>query len=282
MFRRILLFRNLVDNIPKNIGLYAIGIMLLLIFDITIDPLHILLGLIAFLTSYSSIYILNDLYDVEEDKTDERKTPRKPIALEIVSKKEALAIAASFIALGLLLSIILSLLFFYVIISLVFINLIYSVPSAYIRHWSQEENLQAKSLKQTILGIPLILLMQSLKILLPWTLSNQVIQFPILFAIGFSFLYIVIFKGYKEYLTIGQSVVRAPFFFGFAVAFFIASMSLYPAPLIQASIVTYLLVGIVVFRNSHITDRRVLLLSPVYILLGIIILIFVITTILPN
>ena len=73
MFRRILLFRNLTDNIPKNIGLYSVGVMLLFLFRIKIDLLQILLGLLAFLVSYSSIYVLNDLYDIEDDKRDEKK-----------------------------------------------------------------------------------------------------------------------------------------------------------------------------------------------------------------
>jgi hypothetical protein len=118
--------------------------------------------------------------------------------------------------------------------------------------------------------------MQLLKIFLPWTFSTQLTQFPVLFVIGFSLIYGIIFKGYKEYLTIGESVKQAPFFFGFASAFFISSISIYPEPLVQALIVLYIFAGIAFFRNSHLTDRRVLLLSPIYILLGIIVLFFVI------
>lgn len=271
MIRKAMLFRNLTDNIPKNIGLYLVGVMLLLLFRVTIDSYQILMGLLAFLVSYSSIYVLNDLFDVEEDKKDERKVLRKPLALGVVSKNDAVTITISFLTLGLVFSILLNLLFFCVVSSLVFTNLIYSIPLASIRNQSLED-VRPKSLKQTILGLPLVLLMQILKIFLPWTFSRQVIQFPVLFAIGFSFVYAILFKGYKEYQTIGESVMQAPYSFGLSSAFFISSMSLYPEPLVQASIVIYIFAGIVFFRNSHLTDRRVLLLSPVYILLGIIIL----------
>ena len=275
MFRRVLLFRNLVDNIPKNIGLYSVGVMLLFLFRFTFDPFQILIGLIAFLVSYSSIYVLNDLFDVEEDEKDERKVLRKPIALGVVHKNEAALITISFLTLGLLLSILFNLLFFCIVSLLVLINLIYSIQLASIRNQSLSD-VPPKSLKHTTLGLPLVLLMQILKIFLPWTISNQVMQFPVLFTIGFSFIYAILFKGYKEYRTIGESVMQAPFSFGFASAFFISSMSIYPEPLSQASIVIYILAGIVFFRNSHLTDRKVLLLSPIYILLGIIVLFYMI------
>ncbi len=271
MIQRVLLFRNLTDNIPKNIGLYSVGVMLLLLYRFTFDLLQVLIGLLAFLVSYSSIYVLNDLYDVEEDKKDERKVMRKPIASGIVSKKEAQIITISILFLGLLLSILLNFLFFCVVGSLVFVNLIYSIPLTNNTN-QRSEDVRPKRLKHTAFGLPLILLMQILKIFLPWTLSNQVMQFPVLFAIGFSFIYAILFRGYKEYRTIGESVMESPFSFGFANAFFISSMGLYPEPLIQGLLVIYILAGIVFFRNSHLTDRKVLLLSPVYILLGIILL----------
>lgn len=279
MFRKVLLFRNLTDNIPKNIGLYSVGVMLLLLFRITISPLQILLGLLAFLVSYSSIYVLNDLYDIEDDKIDEKKSLRKPLAQGAIDKKEAVTILVLLLFLGLLLSALLNLLFFCVIISLILINLIYSIRLTNVRNQSLED-VRPKSLKHTTFGLPLVFLMQLLKIFLPWTINTGVLQFPVLFAIGFSLLYVILFKGYKEYRTIGESVMQAPFSFGFSSAFFISSMTLYPEPLVQALIVLYIFAGIVLFRNSHFTDRKVLLFSPVYILLGILALFYLMTNVL--
>ncbi|MFX1560532.1 MAG: UbiA family prenyltransferase [Promethearchaeota archaeon] len=279
MFRKVLLFRNLTDNIPKNIGLYSVGVMLLLLFRITISPLQILLGLLAFLVSYSSIYVLNDLYDIEDDKIDEKKSLRKPLAQGAIDKKEAVTILVLLLFLGLLLSALLNLFFFCVIISLILINLIYSIRLTNVRNQSLED-VRPKSLKHTTFGLPLVFLMQLLKIFLPWTINTGVLQFPVLFAIGFSLLYVILFKGYKEYRTIGESVMQAPFSFGFSSAFFISSMTLYPEPLVQALIVLYIFAGIVLFRNSHFTDRKVLLFSPVYILLGILALFYLMTNVL--
>ena len=96
MIKRVLLFRNLIDNIPKNIGLYSVGVMLLFLFRVTIDSLQFLLGLLAFMVSYSSIYVLNDLCDIEDDKKDEKKVLRKPLAHGVVNRSEAVTIFISF------------------------------------------------------------------------------------------------------------------------------------------------------------------------------------------
>lgn len=276
MFRRVLLFRNLIDNIPKNVGLYSVGVILLFLFHFRIDLLQLLLGLLAFLILYSSIYILNDIYDVEIDKKDGRKVLRKPLAQGDIKRNEAMMFFWGFLALGLLLSILLNLFFFCIVSSLVLINFIYSFPLAHVRN--QSKGVHIGGLKQTILGPFLVLLMQVLKIFLPWTISSEMMQYPVLFAVGFSLLYVIIFRGYKEYLTIGQSFKQAPFSFGAAIIIFILSANLYPEPLVQASIVIYILAGVLFFRNSHLTDRRVLILSPIYILLGIIFLFFMIFT----
>ena len=279
MFRRVLLFRNLTDNIPKNIGLYSVGVMLLLLFRIGIEPLRILLGLLAFLVSYSSIYVLNDLYDLEDDKSDERKVLRKPLAQGVVKKNEAVKIFISFLIVGILLSTLLNLLFICVVGSLVFVNLFYSIPLAGIRNQSLGVT-YPRSLKHTLFGPVLVLLMQLLKIFLPWTISTDVIQFPVLFAVGFSLLYIILFKGYKEYCTIGDSVKQAPLLLAAIVVAFLLSMIVHSEPIGQGAIVLYVFAGIALFRNSHLTDRKVLLLSPVYIFLGIVALLYLMAIVL--
>ncbi|MFW9964895.1 MAG: UbiA family prenyltransferase [Candidatus Sifarchaeia archaeon] len=263
------MFRNLTDNIPKNIGLYSVGVMLLFLFRVAFDLLQIMLSLLAFLVSYSSIYVLNDLHDIEDDKKDEKKTLRKPLARGTVERKDAIWVFISLLILGLLFSIILNLMFFCVICILILINMIYSVPV--------KKNTGRKRLKHSIFGLPLVLLMQFLKIFLPWTFSTEMIRFPVLFSLGFSLIYVIIFKGYKENHTIGESIKRAPISVGIAIITFVLSISLYPEPVAQASIILYILAGIIFFRNSHLTDQWVLLLSPIYIFLGIIFLFYVIT-----
>jgi len=255
MIQKILLFRNLIDNIPKNVGLYMVGVILMLANHVSFDIWVIGFGLAAFLFSYSSIYVLNDLFDIDEDMKSHKKTERKPLAKGTVKKNEALVITVILLALGVFFSILLNMVFLGVVCILFFTNILYSVSSLRLKH--------------TILGLPLVLIMQILKVLLPWTTSTELIHFPTLFVLSFSLVYLMIFEGYKQNKTIGQSIWGEPVLFGASILILIASMLLYPSPLFQAAIMCYLLAGTVYFRNLHLTDRKVIILSPFYILLGV-------------
>jgi len=220
--------------------------------------------------------VLNDLYDTEYDKSDIEKVLRKPLAKGVVKRSEALRIFISFLIPGILLSVLLNLFFLCVVCLLILTNLIYSIPFTRNRKQNLEDTGMV-SLKQSIFGYPLVFLMQLQKIFLPWTTSVEVMQFPVLFAVGFSLIYMIIFRGYKKGWTIGESIKYTPFPFVIGIIVFILSISVYPIPIAQASILLYILAGIFFFRNSYLTDRRVLLQSPIYILLGIIILFYVIS-----
>ncbi|MHA2356306.1 MAG: UbiA family prenyltransferase [Candidatus Thorarchaeota archaeon] len=261
MIRKTLLFRNLVDNIPKNVGLYSVGILFLTISGYAFDVLEMVLGLIAFIISYSSVYVLNDIFDISEDERDSSKRMRKPLAHGSVEKSEAVIIWAFFLSVGLLLSFLQNLSLFGVLCVLIISNAFYSVPIV-----------TPRSLKYTILGLPLVFVMQFLKLLLPWTLTTELVQFPFLFASGFSLLYLVLFRGYKANRTIGESIMQRPKLFCAAVLVFVLSMLTHQEPVLQASIFLYLAAGIVLFRNLRLIDNRTILLGSVYIALGVILL----------
>ena len=269
MIRKTLLFRNLVDNIPKNVGLYPVGILFLIISGYAFDVVEMALGLIAFILSYSSVYVLNDIFDIAEDERDALKRTRKPLALGSVEKPEAAAIFVVLLVVGLTLSLFQNLLLFGAISVLIITNALYSIPilppskTQPTLHETDQQN--RGSLKHTIAGLPLVFVMQFLKMLLPWTLTTNLAQFPFLFASGFSLTYIVIFKGYKANLTIGESITKEAQLFSAAVIVFVLSLLIHQEPVLQASIFFYLLAGIALFRNLHLIDKKVILLSPVYI-----------------
>lgn len=258
MLRKIALFRNVTDNIPKNAGLYMVGVILILGAHVDYDLIQVSLGFFSFLVSYSSIYVMNDLFDIAEDIESGEKTERKPLAKGTVKRSEALSISGILLTLGILFTFNLNLLFLGVICILILANILYSAPPSRLKH--------------TVLGLPLVLAMQLLKILLPWTLTAQLVQFPTLFVLGFSVIYLIIFQGYKQQKTIGESVRNESLLFGFSITMFIGSVLLYQGPSFQIFIISYLLAGIAFFRNSYLIDRRVLVLSPVYVLTGIIVL----------
>ncbi|MFW9801973.1 MAG: UbiA family prenyltransferase [Candidatus Thorarchaeota archaeon] len=276
MIRKTLLFRNLVDNIPKNVGLYSVGILLLIISGFAFDAVGMIPGLVAFIISYSSVYVLNDIFDISEDERDLSKRMRKPLALGSVEKPEAIVIYVVLLVTGLMLSLFQNLAFFAAVSVLIIINALYSIPILVLSKTqpapNETDKQNRRSLKYTIAGLPLVFVMQFLKLLLPWTLTTELTKFPFLFACGFSLTYLVIFKGYKANYTIGESIIHEAQLFGAAVVFFVLSMLMHQGPVLQASVFLYLLAGIALFRNLRLVDKKVILLSPIYILLGIIIL----------
>lgn len=271
MIRKTLLFRNLVDNLVKNLGLYSVGVLLLVLYRQPFDAALMLLGLFTFIIAYSSVYVFNDIFDAAEDATDGEKIKRKPLARGSVERSEAVVICLIFLVMGLVVSTLLGLLFFGTVSSLVIVNLLYSAPL------SSRENGGHLRLKHTAFGLPLVLVMQFLKIFLPWTITIELFSFPYLFALGFSCLYLVLFKGYKRNLTVGESFKHETILTIATFVILVLSMLVHQGPIVQAMILGYLLAGVAIFWKSRLIDRRVILVSPFYILLGVIALLYLMT-----
>lgn len=86
---------------------------------------QMLLGFLAFCCMASSIYIINDYRDIEDDKKHPEKSKR-PLASGKVSKTSALIISALLIATGLTISLLIEQKFLFVICIYFLINLAYS------------------------------------------------------------------------------------------------------------------------------------------------------------
>ncbi|UCH05552.1 MAG: UbiA family prenyltransferase [Candidatus Thorarchaeota archaeon] len=271
MIRKTMLFRNLVDNVAKNLGLYSVGVLLLVLQRAAFEAAPILVGSMAFIIAYSSVYVINDILDFAEDAIDPEKTKRKPLARGSVERSEAVRIYLVLLALGLLLSTFLGALFLVVILFLLVVNVVYSVPLI------TSQKAGSLKLKHTMMRWPLVLMMQFLKILLPWTTTAQLASFPFLFAFGLSLLYVILFRGYKENLTVGESVKYEPILPIITITVFLSSLLVHPGPVFQAMIMGYLLAGIAIFWKSRIIDRKVLRIAPVYIVIGIIVLLIAMT-----
>ncbi len=263
MIHKILIFRNLIDNVPKNIGLYTISVVLLVANHFSFEYITTIVGLVAFLFSYSSVYVMNDLFDIAEDITSNEKASRKPLAQGIVTKKEAFLISVILLAVGIIFSCLLNVIFFVIICMLIFMNSLYTIPPI--------------RLKQTVFGLPLVLIMQMMKFLLPWSISPNLNQFPTLFVLSFSLLYLIVFIGYKQNKTIGASIKEEPVILGLSIVVLFTSALVYSNPLLQLAIMAYLFAGIIFFHDVHLTDRKVIKWSPIYIFLGVLLLIYLIT-----
>lgn len=87
--------------------------------------LKVFLTFLCFCIASSGIYILNDLYDIEQDKAHPEKSKR-PIASGKIKPQRAIYIMALLIIVSLLFSFLLSTHLFFIIASYIFLNFLYS------------------------------------------------------------------------------------------------------------------------------------------------------------
>ncbi|WP_428231684.1 decaprenyl-phosphate phosphoribosyltransferase [Flavobacterium sp.] len=87
--------------------------------------LKVFLTFLCFCIASSGIYILNDLFDIKEDKAHPEKSKR-PIASGKIKPQRAIYIMASLITLSLIFSFLLSTRLFFIIASYILLNFLYS------------------------------------------------------------------------------------------------------------------------------------------------------------
>lgn len=91
-----------------------------------LDWIHAVYAFFAFCLIASTVYIINDIYDVESDRMHPKKCAR-PIAAGIISAKTALIIVILIIALAAILAIFASVKVFVIVVLYLLINILYTI-----------------------------------------------------------------------------------------------------------------------------------------------------------
>lgn len=145
----------------------------------------LVIGLIAFLFTYSAVYVYNDLMDLEEDKKHYVKWKRnRPLPKGLINKSTAVRVIITNSIIGLLLSLAVNYGALIINSGLLVINLIYS-------------SLRLK--KKPLIGISLVMCSQFLKILNGWIVnSTNLSRLPWLFIIMYALSYGFLMSTYKK------------------------------------------------------------------------------------
>jgi len=105
-------------------------ILLPLFFALQINRMDLLIkagtAFLSFCLIASAIYILNDLFDIKEDKLHPRKKDR-PLPAEKISKKTATIAMFVFLSSGLILSYLISIYMLYLVLLYVGLNIVYTI-----------------------------------------------------------------------------------------------------------------------------------------------------------
>ncbi|MBU0898441.1 MAG: UbiA family prenyltransferase [Nanoarchaeota archaeon] len=176
-------YNSISMSLPKNIVQFLVGVIL---FTMIFGYLNIgltLLGLVGFVLSYSSIYLLNDIKDAEEDRKDEMKLKWKMIANGTLSIKKAIVLYFVLIISGLSISFLVNSWFALMMITLIAVNIFYSV---------------LKVKRCMPIASVFLLVMQFLKFSTGWfVLTTSLTLFPFWLVMTLALAYTAIFVGYK-------------------------------------------------------------------------------------
>jgi 4-hydroxybenzoate polyprenyltransferase len=175
-------------NLPKNVVQYLIGFGFYSLIYGSFDPVKLVLGLVAYVITYSAIYPYNDLMDYDSDKKDEFKRFYKALARGDTAHKDAVTLVFGLPVIGLLIASFVGWWYMMLLITLLLLNFLYSAP-------------QVRLKKRTGYALLSIFLMQFIKYSLGWfTFTTEVIQLPVWIIIMLSFAYIFSFFLYKKNL----------------------------------------------------------------------------------
>ena len=181
---KLFVYNSIMVSTPKNIVQFLVGTILFTMLFGWIDIIITLVGLVGFILSYSSVYILNDLRDLEEDRRDQMKIKWKMIANGSLSVRNAVVLYFVFLISGLSVSFLVSPWFFLIMFSLLALNAVYSVFK--LKRWMPA-------------AAVFLILMQFLKFSSGWfVLTTSLNIFPFWLIMMLSLAYTSIFVGYKK------------------------------------------------------------------------------------
>lgn len=119
-------YNSIGNNMPKNAIQFSLGVVFYyLIFGIP-DALLVFLAFAGFMLTYSSVYVFNDLMDIEEDKKHPQKLKWKFIANGTVGKESAVSVLFLLMFSGLGLSLLVGKWFAAIMVMLLVLNFLHS------------------------------------------------------------------------------------------------------------------------------------------------------------
>jgi len=178
-------YNSITVSLPKNLIQFFVGVLLYWVIIGTPDFLLVVFAFVAFIITYSSVYLFNDIIDAEEDSKQKDKSKWKLIATGDLEKETAFKIATLMLLIGLLLSLLVNRWFFILNVILIFLNFLHSSPYTKFK----------KSIPKTAVNMTII---ETIKFSLGWfALTSNVSQFPFWIILGLASAYTIGYLFYK-------------------------------------------------------------------------------------
>lgn len=242
-----MLFNSITASMPKNMIQFASGVVLFWLIIGTLDISAAILAMVAFVVTYSSVYMYNDILDYKVDKKDEEKLKWKLIASGDLSVKKAKYLTIFFVVVGLSISLFVNRWFLLMMITLLFLNFLHSSPKTRFR----------KSVMKTSINMTVI---EFLKYSTGWfALTSNISQFPFWLVLSISFIYTTGYMLYKFRFKGSEIRSKKTLFWIFgAISGFSYGISifLYGFPLSLLILITIAASIFVFFRHVKLVSYR--------------------------
>jgi len=169
-------------SIIRNFLAFLLGYVIFFVVNGTLDPASLLAPL-GFVIAYNSIYYINDIKDLEEDKKDSHKWKNKPLLNGSLTKKKATYLYFFYLITGLILSFFAGTFFGFTVLFLLILNLLHTFFFK----------------KTRLLLLINMALIQMTKITLGWiAVSSSFEVFPFYFIVFCGLLYATSYLFYKK------------------------------------------------------------------------------------
>ena len=264
---KAIVYNSITVSLPKNIIQFLVGIVLYWIIIGPFNYIKAFIGLVAFLITYSSVYIMNDIIDYEEDRKDKLKKEWKIIANGTISIKDAVALLVFMLVVGFSLSLIVGVRFTIAMILLIFLNFLHSSPFTKFK----------KRIKRTVVNMTTI---EFIKYSSGWfALTTNISYFPfwliLCLALAYTFSYIT-YKFKLDISWVKKHRLLFSFMLSLASLSYILSLMMYDFPV---SLLILLIFPVAIFmlaKRFKWEARMKNMLFLEYILLPIIIISFLV------
>lgn len=265
---RKLFFNSVTASLPKNIIQFTFGVLLFWLIMGTFDFYLALLAMAAFVVTYSSVYMYNDIVDYKVDRKDKEKLKWKPVASGDLSVRKAKYISLTFLFAGLSLSFFINKWFLLMMLIILLLNFLHTSPKTHFR----------KDVAKTSVNMTLI---EFLKYSTGWfALTSNISQFPFWLVASVSFIYTTGYILYKFRFR-GKEIRRKKMLFWvFGMASSLSygvSIFLYGFPLSLLFLITIAATLFLFFKRSRLISYRMKNMMLVgYLLLGVFMISFLI------
>ncbi len=250
-------------NMPKNILQFFIGVVFYFVFFGNMNPLLVIFSCVAFLVSYSAVYVYNDIIDAEDDARHPVKRKWKLVASGLINKRQGMFLYVGLASFGLFMSFFVNVYFFIISAMLIFLNLLHSSPKIYLK----------KDAKKALVNMTAI---EFLKYSMGWfALTSNISLFPfwVIFflALSYNIGYFIYKSDFKKIMETRRWIFTTLIPFGTMIYLLAFVTYTIPVSLILMIVMPSAVIIVAQYLNIQYHQLNKLLLTQITILIAFIV-----------